>query len=150
MDEQTAIDRITENENLTDGLEDEDADWLINWGISHVREALAHVQGLNKPADEDAEGNQLNALMAVMRKMNQIAADRNVKASDALASDVLEFVDQYAAVFGSTPKKMLEAQSMAQSLEKTTAAIHTATPRETMQHLLDLVQPAAKSDKPQN
>jgi hypothetical protein len=31
MDRQTAIDRITEPENLTDGLEDDDANWLLDW-----------------------------------------------------------------------------------------------------------------------
>jgi len=37
MDRQTAIDRITETENLTDGLEDDDANWLLDWEIAHGR-----------------------------------------------------------------------------------------------------------------
>jgi hypothetical protein len=49
MDRQTASERITETENLTDGLEDDDANWLLDWGIARVDRLLAGI------TDEDAD-----------------------------------------------------------------------------------------------
>lgn len=94
MDRQTAIDRITETENLTDGLEDDDANWLLDWGIARVDGLLAGV------TDEDAAGEKLNELMAVMRALNQIAADRTAKPPDALAADIRTFLERYQQAFG--------------------------------------------------
>src|SRR5262249_5634933 len=73
MDRQTAIDRITETENLTDGLEDDDANWLLDWGIAQVDGLVTGIK------DEDEAGEKLNQLMSVMRTLNQIAADRAAK-----------------------------------------------------------------------
>jgi hypothetical protein len=94
MDRQTAIDRITETENLTDGLEDDDANWLLDWGIAHVDGLVTGIK------DEDAAGEKLNQLMAVMRSLNQIAADRAAKPPDALAADIRAFLERYQQTFG--------------------------------------------------
>jgi len=94
MDRQIAIDRITETENLTDGLEDDDANWLLNWGIAHVDGLVTGIK------DEDAAGEKLNQLMAVMRTLNQIASDRAAKPAGALAADVRTFLERYQLAFG--------------------------------------------------
>jgi hypothetical protein len=94
MDRQIAIDRITETENLTDGLEDDDANWLLDWGIGHVDGLVTGI------ADEDAAGDKLNQLMAVMRTLNQIASNRAAKPPDALAADIRTFLDRYQQAFG--------------------------------------------------
>jgi hypothetical protein len=94
MDRQTAIDRITETENLTDGLEDDDANWLLDWGIAHVDGVVTGI------TDEDAAGDKLNQLMAVMRSLNQIAADRAAKPPDALAADIRTYLERYRQAFG--------------------------------------------------
>ncbi len=94
MDRQTAIDRITETENLTDGLEDDDANWLLDWGIAQVDGLVTGIK------DEDAAGEKLNQLMAVMRTLNQIAADRAAKPPDALAGDIRTFLERYQQAFG--------------------------------------------------
>jgi hypothetical protein len=94
MDRQTAIDRITETENLTDGLEDDDANWLLDWGIAQVDGLVTGIK------DEDAAGEKLNQLMSVMRTLNQIAADRAAKAPDALAGDIRTFLERYQQAFG--------------------------------------------------
>ena len=49
MDEALAIERITETEKLTDGLDD-DANWLLQWGTSRVGGLIAGI------ADEEAAG----------------------------------------------------------------------------------------------
>jgi hypothetical protein len=70
MDPQAAIDRILETENLTDGLEDNDANWLLDWGINSLPALIGEME------DEDAAGTKVNDLMSVMRKINQNTADR--------------------------------------------------------------------------
>jgi hypothetical protein len=102
MDRQTAIERITETENLTDGLEDDDANWLLDWGIARVDGLLAGI------TDEDAAGDKLNQLMAVMRSLNQIAADRAAATPDALAADIRTFLARYQQAFGA-PKADVSA-----------------------------------------
>ncbi len=140
MKDQDAIDRITETENLTDALEDDDANWLINWGVGHVHDLMTTLLGSKQ--NDDAAGEKVNALMAVMRKLNQIAADRAVKAPDALASDVEAFAALYAKAFG-------QAKTI-QSHEVKQAAVTLAkqTPRETMQSLLNMVTPTATKTTP--
>jgi hypothetical protein len=53
MDRQAAIDRITETENLTDGLEDDDANWLLDWGAAQVDGLVTGIK------DADAEGESV-------------------------------------------------------------------------------------------
>src|SRR5258708_39606851 len=96
MDEALAIERITETENLTDGLDDDDATWLLQWGTSRVGGLIAGI------ADEEAAGEKVNQLMAVMRLLNAIAADRTVKDPASLGDDIRALRERYAAAFGST------------------------------------------------
>jgi outer membrane biosynthesis protein TonB len=113
MDRQTAIDRITETENLTDGLEDDDASWLLDWGIAHVDGLVTGVE------DEDAAGEKLNQLMSVMRTLNQIASERAAESPDALATDIRTFLERYQQAFGApedatppaTPAPTADAQA---------------------------------------
>ncbi len=132
MDEQRAIERITETENLTDGLEDADANWLLDWGIGHVHDLIHAVE------DDDAAGEKIHALMAVMRKLNQIAADRAAKPPKALSDDIRAFVSLYANAFGKARKlKPLD-------YEQTAELIREKSPREAMQILISL----ASADRP--
>jgi hypothetical protein len=108
MDRQTAIDRITETENLTDGLEDDDANWLLDWGIARVDGLVTGIK------DEDAAGEKLNQLMSVMRTLNQIAADRAAKPPDALAGDIRTFLERYQQAFGA-PKNAAPAPTQTAS-----------------------------------
>jgi phosphatidylserine/phosphatidylglycerophosphate/cardiolipin synthase-like enzyme len=94
MDEDLAIERITENENLTDGLEDDDANWLLHWGTSRVGGLIAGID------DDEMAGEKVNQLMAVMRSFNAIAADRSTKTPAALGDDIRALRDQYRATFG--------------------------------------------------
>jgi hypothetical protein len=43
MDKTIFKDRILETKNLTDELEDADADWLLNWGINVLDQVLIDV-----------------------------------------------------------------------------------------------------------
>jgi len=119
MDRQTAIDRITETENLTDGLEDDDANWLLDWGIAHVDGLVTGIK------DEDAAGEKLNQLMSVMRMLNQIAADRAAKSPDALAGDIRTFLERYQQAFGA-PKDETAAAAPTPATDSKATPITTA------------------------
>jgi hypothetical protein len=132
MKEERAIERILETENLTDSLEDADADWLLKWGISFVHGLLDGVE------EDESAGEKVSDLMAVMRTLNQIAADRGVKPAESLAEDIKALADRYARAFG-------RARTLnAGDAKRAATAIRQKTPRETMQFLIAMMSP----DKP--
>ena len=133
MDKQAAIDRILETENLTDGLEDKDADWLLNWGINYLPALIGELE------DEDAAGTKVNELMAVMRKINRITADRAAAAAEDLAEAIVGLAEAYARAFGSTQPLTPEA---ALGLASSLAAQPS---RQAMLALIETVQPAGGS-----
>ena len=98
MEEQAAIDRILETENLTDALEDEQANRLLNWGIQRVPGLVGGV------ADDEFAGGKVNQLMAVMRKINQLIGGRESKTVDELAADIQALAERYQGAFGSAPQ----------------------------------------------
>jgi hypothetical protein len=130
MNNQAAIDRILETENLTDGLEDQDARWLLDWGINNLPALIGKLQ------DEDAAGAKVNQLMAVMRKINQIVADRqNVPVKD-LAEAITGLVKAYAQAFDNArPLTSEDALNLAANLSN-------RTPRQAMQAIIETIQPA--------
>ena len=81
MDKKLFVERMLETENLTDELQDPSANWLLNWGIG-LLDVL-----LKDATDEEAAGLKVNALMAVMRKINRMVGIRLDKDPAALASD---------------------------------------------------------------
>ncbi len=139
MNEQAAIDRILETENLTDGLEDDDANWLIDWGIERVRPLIAGIE------DDEAAGEKVSQLMAVRRRLNQITADREVKSAEELAADVDQFLVAYDAAFGRT-RSLGSGEALSAC-----ASIKTMLPLDTLQHLIALAEPqnAAQSQESQ-
>jgi len=96
MDVSEAKDRMLEVENLTDALEDDDANWLLDWGTKQVGPLI---QGI---ADDDQAGEKVNQLMGVMRSVNRITGDRNAAPPDELADDIHQLVDKYNAAFGTS------------------------------------------------
>lgn len=131
MDEALAIERITENENLTDGLNDEDARWLLQWGTGHAGELIAGA------TDDEAAGQKINQLMAVMRSLNAIAADRTVKDSASLAADIRTLRDRYAITFGNV------ATHSEDEIARLGRALPAMSAREAMRQLLAFLEPPA-------
>jgi hypothetical protein len=81
MDTTQYVERMLETENLTDELQDSAANWLLNWGAGRLDRVLKDVEG------EEAAGQKVNALMAVMRKINRMVGARQDKDPAVLASD---------------------------------------------------------------
>ena len=93
MEKERFVERMLETENLTDELEDEDANWLLNWGIQRLDEVIEAIE------DEEVAGSRVNALMAVVRKINRIAGSYTRKDAQALASDLAELDQLFSAAF---------------------------------------------------
>jgi len=89
VDRQVLIDRLLESENLTDNLEDEDANVLIKWGIAQVDHLL---KGIN---DHEAAGTKINHLMNLMRQINSIAGNPSSVSQEKL----LKLLEQYSQTF---------------------------------------------------
>ncbi len=104
-------DRILETENLTDNLEDEEANVLLDWGIGQLP---GLIQGIDDP---DQAGDKVNALMAFMRKINRLLDGYTDKPGEILSADFAELMDLYNAAFGTSNAKTTEdCMSAAMSL----------------------------------
>ncbi len=89
MDRQILIDRLLESENLTDNLEDEDANVLIKWGIAQLDHL---VEGIN---DDETAWTKITHLTNLMRQINSIAGNPSTVSQEKL----LKLLDQYSQTF---------------------------------------------------
>ncbi len=94
MDLQILIDRILETENLTDNLEDPEASRLLDWGVSHLPEAVQDA------ASQRAANARANHLMAVIRTVNQLVGNRAYLAPEELDSGLKEIGERFQRAFG--------------------------------------------------
>jgi hypothetical protein len=101
IEKKLLIERILETENLTDELQDADAQWLLDWGINQLDPVLQGVSG------EDEANERLTALMGALRKINRLASSRDSKNSDALAADLTALASLIAQAFGRAPDASL-------------------------------------------
>jgi hypothetical protein len=130
MDKARFKERILETENLTDELEDIEANWLLNWGISHLDDVLG--------ADPIAAGDRVNALMAVMRKINRIAGNYASKDPQDLVEDLSSLNDLYLAAFG--PVETAKIGSAANTVEELAARLPGMPVHEVVVFLTDRSQ----------
>jgi hypothetical protein len=96
MEKSLYVERMLGAENLTDELEDLQADWLLNWGVARLDRALK----LATAGDPESAGAQVNALMAVMRKINRMAGARQSADPESLAADFAALNRLFNAAFG--------------------------------------------------
>ena len=94
MEKDMFVERMLEIENLTDELEDDQANWLLNWGISRLDQVL------QEATDAEAGGDKANALIAVMRKINRMTGARGTAGSETLADDLSALSGLFSAAFG--------------------------------------------------
>src|SRR5512145_1139934 len=96
MDTQKYVDRLLENENLTGDLEDEEADWLMKWGIQQL---TIVTDGL---IEAEAANEKVSALMTFMRRVGRTAARKNSRTPEELVENLQELSSFYARAFGSS------------------------------------------------
>ena len=97
MDKKLYIDRMLETENLTDELQDADAQWLLDWGINQLDRALRDVSG------EDEADEKVTALMGVVRKINRMVGARESKDPESLAADCTALAALFGQAFNFKP-----------------------------------------------
>ena len=83
MNRQLFIDQILESENLTDELEDSDARWLINWGVSSLDPILSGI------TNEELAWDKVTALLSVIRKINRISGGPLPTEPELIVSDLV-------------------------------------------------------------
>ena len=137
MDAQAAVERLLETANLTDDLDDEAADKLIEWGADSLRTLIA-------PDDDDqTSGDKLNKVMALMRAVRQIA--RNARFTDA------QGLQHYIQLFLNNATELFPIQSVTRGNEVVTSMAHGLAgklPTDAIQQLLAAVMPSAPAQPP--
>ncbi len=132
MDIQTAIDRITEIESLTDEMDDECASWIINWAIETLKVKLPQI------TDDDRAAEETDDMIGVVKQLNGITASIDQKKTSVLPARVAQFVAAYQKAFG---------QAQPVDPARTAAEIAPKSPREAMEYLLQVVAPPPTMDR---
>ena len=125
MQKERFVERILEAENLCDDLEDADANRLINWGINQVDVILAGI------TDEELAGKKINALMAVMRKINRLVGQANEKTALQWSQDLTVLHTLFVDAFGA--ENYRGSLTNTRNFEK---YLTTLLPHEVLPHLL--------------
>jgi len=109
LDRQTFVDRLLETENLTDQLEDDDANSLLNWGIAKIDELIEGV------TDHEFAGEKINRLMHVIRGLNSLAGNPSGISTQGL----VELLERYGQIVnGTTPVDEAEHRAVAEKISK--------------------------------
>jgi hypothetical protein len=139
MDTQRYKERILETENLTDELEDSDANFLLDWGFEKLDRVLE--------GNEDAEtgGERVNALMAVMRKINRILGAYSEKDSAELQEDLSAlqglFEHAFSPSLAQDDPEALESRTSPANQEPAAAQLAQMTTREALEYLTQQFHP---------
>lgn len=110
MEKERFVERMLETENLTDELEDADARWLLEWGTGQIDRVLEGIY------EDEAAGSKVNALMAVVRKINRMVGSREKRASQDLAADLMTLTGLFEAAFGAA-RPVTPADCMAAAVQ---------------------------------
>jgi len=94
MDEDFFIGRLLETENLTDNLEDGDANVLINWAVKNVGAIIANPL---------TAGERANGLMAMLRKINHLIPDLGIKSPQELSNALSDLAKTVEGTFERMP-----------------------------------------------
>ncbi len=129
--EDIAKDRILETENLTDALDGDSANWLIDWAVAQIPVLLRDV------TDEAAANEIIYNLMQTMRSLNGLGAD----AAELPAVDLIESVREFSIRFGTVNKAALVLDE--DRIRQTAEQIAGKPPLESLPYLVNLIKPAA-------
>lgn len=122
-----AIERILESENLTATLQDDDAQWLIDWGIEQVRQLLKDV------TDPEIADETTYKLMMVMRALNKFGTEDSIT-----PENIHVFAEIYAEAY-SQAKRLTPGEE-----ELLAAALSSKPPLDVMQFLIEAVREPGK------
>jgi hypothetical protein len=118
-------DRMLESENLTDNLQDDDARWLLDWGVDRLRE-------LDPNESSEVAEEKAGALMKFMRGLNRLAGGLPGVDPERLPG----LLNDYAAAFGAS-RAADEA-----GCHEAASSVSSLSQREALEFLIDWARPA--------
>lgn len=89
---QQATEAILEAENLTDGLQDAEAETLLNWGLARVEAEVQATAGLDDAAAAARIDAGVAAVRRMMRRINSLIAARADVEDEELAENLRALV----------------------------------------------------------
>lgn len=92
FDRQIFVERMLESENLTDELQDEEARWLIRWGIAQLDTILAGIE------DPDISAQRASSLMHLIQSLNRMAGNP----ASVLPQDLADLLTTYSEACGAS------------------------------------------------
>jgi hypothetical protein len=88
-----ATEAILEAENLTDGLQDAEAEALLNWGLARVEGAAQATASLDKAAAKAQIDGGVALVRQIMRRVNNLVAGRvDIEEDEELADGLRALV----------------------------------------------------------
>ncbi|MBX3080396.1 MAG: hypothetical protein KF716_02110 [Anaerolineae bacterium] len=134
MDAQAAVERLLEMANLTDDLDDEAADHLIEWGANSLRALIAFED------DDQTSGDKLNKVTGLMRAARQIARQAPTSNPQALQHYIQLFLNNATELYPA--QAVQRGTEVVQSLADELAG---KSPTQAIQQLLAAVVPSASA-----
>jgi len=122
MDEELFTSRLLETENLTDNLEDDDANTLLDWAVGQVKGIIG---------DPLTAGERVNSLMAVVRKINHLVPDLGVRSPQDISAALADMARTADGAFGRTPP------AGGADLQNLAGKLRSASTSEAIQSLLE-------------
>lgn len=121
---QRATEAILEAENLTDGLQDAEAETLLNWGLARVEAEVKATAGLDNAAAAARIDAGVAAVRRVMRRINSLVAGRADVEDEELADGLRALVQaapDLPSAFSADPSLAagLEAGSGGRAVDRT-------------------------------
>ena len=126
MDEELFTSRLLETENLTDNLEDDDANTLLDWAVGQIKGIISNPL---------TAGERVDGLMTVLRKINRLVPDLGARSPQDVAAALAELAQTAEGAFGWTPPAGVE------DLQNLAEKLHSASTAEAVQALLDWLNP---------
>jgi hypothetical protein len=103
MNSERFVERMLETENLTDELEDAQAQRLLDWGIAQVEPLVRGIE------DAEIAGERVNGLMALIRKINRLAAVAQGSDPQLLAAELAVLNEVTRSIYPAAPPLAAQA-----------------------------------------
>ncbi|MEM7032302.1 MAG: hypothetical protein AAF629_22315 [Chloroflexota bacterium] len=137
-----AAESILENEKLTDGLDDEAAQALIDWGLTCAKSIMENTLGLNDEEAEELTYPQLKATRRLMRSVSKWIVRQSEGNSEAAQKSLQKVIEQAQTIYGDTVQlpDTLEAGTLANPSV-------SETPQQIIANLRTVIEPDRKPNE---
>ena len=95
-----AAERILGDERLTDNLDDEAAQVLLDWGLTCTEEIVRQGASLKDEAEEEWVARRLQAVRRMMRRVNDWASPCGEKTTEKTTASLAPVIEQMETIYG--------------------------------------------------